>query len=164
MPPAQSLKHCCCSHSMLHVCAQRCLTLCDPTDCRSPGSSVHGIFQVRNWSGLPLPSPGDLRDSRIEPTSLRLLHGQVECLPLVPPGKRWDRISVMEMTDHTAYPGLRWSWSPERTPRVHPRPGPQHSERRWSQSIPSGQEAVLSAVERQGPGCISSLNSASAGS
>ena len=27
--------------------AQLCLTLCDPMDCSSPGSSVHGIFQAR---------------------------------------------------------------------------------------------------------------------
>ena len=26
--------------------AQSCLTLCDPMDCRPPGSSVHGIFQT----------------------------------------------------------------------------------------------------------------------
>ena len=28
-------------------CAESCLTLCDPVDCSLPGSSVHGIFQVR---------------------------------------------------------------------------------------------------------------------
>ena len=27
--------------------AQACLTLCDPMDCSSPGSSVHGMFQAR---------------------------------------------------------------------------------------------------------------------
>ena len=27
--------------------AQLCLTLCDRMDCSPPGSSVHGIFQVR---------------------------------------------------------------------------------------------------------------------
>ena len=27
--------------------AQSCPTLCDPMDCNLPGSSVHGIFQVR---------------------------------------------------------------------------------------------------------------------
>ena len=32
---------------------QSCLTLRDPMDCSPPGSSVHGIFQVRKWSGLP---------------------------------------------------------------------------------------------------------------
>ena len=27
--------------------AQSCLTLCDPADCRPPGSSVHGTVQAR---------------------------------------------------------------------------------------------------------------------
>ena len=27
--------------------AQSCLTVCNPVDCRSPGSSVHGILQAR---------------------------------------------------------------------------------------------------------------------
>ena len=36
---------------------QSCLTLSDPMDCSLPGSSIHGIFQARVWSGLPLPSP-----------------------------------------------------------------------------------------------------------
>ena len=29
------------------ICAQSCLTLCDPKHCSPPGSSVHGIFQAR---------------------------------------------------------------------------------------------------------------------
>ena len=29
----------------------------DPLDCSLPDSSVHGIFQARYWSGVPLPSP-----------------------------------------------------------------------------------------------------------
>ena len=34
--------------------AQLCLTLCDPMDCSSPGSSVHGIFQARilEWAAI----------------------------------------------------------------------------------------------------------------
>ena len=45
------------------VCAQSCLTLCNPMDCSPPGSSVHGISQARllEWvamltqrSNLPL--------------------------------------------------------------------------------------------------------------
>ena len=36
---------------------QSCPTLSNPMDCSPPGSSVHGIFQARVWSGLPLPSP-----------------------------------------------------------------------------------------------------------
>ena len=35
--------------------AQSCLTLSDPLDCSPPGSSVHGIFQAKEyWSGVPL--------------------------------------------------------------------------------------------------------------
>ena len=35
--------------------AQRHLTLCDPMDCRLPGSSVHGILQARilEWVAIP---------------------------------------------------------------------------------------------------------------
>ena len=51
------------------LCAQSCLTLCDPVDCIPPGSSVHGIFNQEHRSGLPLPPPGDLPDSGIEPVS-----------------------------------------------------------------------------------------------
>ena len=34
--------------------AQSCPTLCDPTDCSLPGSSVHGIFQARilEWAAI----------------------------------------------------------------------------------------------------------------
>ena len=36
-------------HWFVCVCmhAQLCLTLCDPTDCSLPSSSIHGIFQAR---------------------------------------------------------------------------------------------------------------------
>ena len=35
--------------------AQSCLTLCDPMDCRPPGSSVHRILQARilEWVAIP---------------------------------------------------------------------------------------------------------------
>ena len=34
--------------------AQSCLTLHDPMDCSTPGSSVHGIFQARvlEWGAI----------------------------------------------------------------------------------------------------------------
>ena len=37
------------------VCAQSCLTLCNPMDCSLLGSSVHGIFQARilEWVAIP---------------------------------------------------------------------------------------------------------------
>ena len=35
--------------------AQSCLILCDPMDCSPPGSSVHGLLQVRvvKWVAFP---------------------------------------------------------------------------------------------------------------
>ena len=35
--------------------AQSCLTLCNPTDCDPPGSSVHEILQARilDWVAIP---------------------------------------------------------------------------------------------------------------
>ena len=45
--------------------ARSCLTLCNPMDCSLPGSSVHGILQVR----ILYPPPGDLPNQRIEPRS-----------------------------------------------------------------------------------------------
>ena len=61
--------------------AQSCLILCDPMDCRWPGSSIHGILQASRqeyWSVLPLPSPGNLPDPGIEPVSPTL---QADSLP-----------------------------------------------------------------------------------
>ena len=44
--------------------------LCHPMNSSPPGSSVHGILRQEYWSGLPFPSPGDLPDPGIKPTSL----------------------------------------------------------------------------------------------
>ena len=49
--------------------AQSSLTLCDPTACSPPGSSVHQFFRQEYWSGLSFPSPGDLPDPEIKPGS-----------------------------------------------------------------------------------------------
>ena len=38
-------------------------------DCRPPGSSVHGDSSGKKMSGLPFPSPGDLPNPGIKPTS-----------------------------------------------------------------------------------------------
>ena len=70
-----------------HVCswAQPCLTLRDPMDCSLPGSSVHGIFQARTWSGLPPPTPKDLPDPGIIPASPALAGGLPPSVPLAIP-------------------------------------------------------------------------------
>ena len=51
------------------MCAQLCPILFDPTDYSSRGFSLHGIFQAGILE-LPFPSPGDLPDPGMEPTSL----------------------------------------------------------------------------------------------
>ena len=64
--------------------SQSCLTLCDPMNCGSPGSSVHGILQARilEWAAHSLP-PGDLPIPGIEPRSPAL---QADPLPSEPQG------------------------------------------------------------------------------
>ena len=48
---------------------QSCSALCDPMDCSLPGSSVHGILQVRILDWVAIPFPGNLPDPGIEPGS-----------------------------------------------------------------------------------------------
>ena len=72
----------------LQVWAQSCPTLCNPMDYIAHQAPLSMYFSRQEyWSGLPFPSPGDLPDPGMEPSSLRLLHWQVDSLPLVPPGK-----------------------------------------------------------------------------
>ena len=67
--------------------AQSCLSLCDPVDCRPPGSSVLGIFQARilEWVAISFyrrsPDPG------IKPRSPTL---QADALTSEPPEERRD--------------------------------------------------------------------------
>ena len=64
--------------------SQSCLTLCGPTDCSPPGSSVHGILQARILEWVAMPSPRDFPDPGIEHVSPAL---QADTLPSEPPGK-----------------------------------------------------------------------------
>ena len=66
---------------------QLCPTLCDPMDCSSPGSSVHGILQARLPEWVAMPPPGDLPDPGIEPVSPTPPARQAGSSLLVPPGK-----------------------------------------------------------------------------
>ena len=70
--------------------SQCCLTLCNPMDCRLPGSSVHGILRQAHWNGLPFPSPGHLPDPGTEPRSPTL---QADSLPSEPLGKPFQQES-----------------------------------------------------------------------
>ena len=51
----------------------------EPPGLYLPGSSVRGVPRQEYWSGLPLPSPGDLPDPGIEPISPAR---QMDSLPL----------------------------------------------------------------------------------
>ena len=69
---------------MISLVSQSCLTLCKPTDCSLPGSSVHGDSPWQeHWSGLPCPPPGDLLNPGTEPRFHPL---QVDSLLFEPPG------------------------------------------------------------------------------
>ena len=68
------------------------LTLCDPMDvaCQAPLSM--GFSRQEYWGGLPCPSPGNLPDPGIEPTSLLCpaLTGGFFPPQLAPPGNLGD--------------------------------------------------------------------------
>ena len=66
---------------------QSCLTLCDPLDCRPPGSSVHGILQSRILEWVAMPFSGGSSSSRDQTCLLCLLHCMWIFLPTGPPGK-----------------------------------------------------------------------------
>ena len=62
--------------------AQSCPALCDPMDCSPPGSSVHGISQVRilEWDAISSSREPFLPRDQTQVWSL--LHRQVNSLPL----------------------------------------------------------------------------------
>ena len=64
--------------------AQSCPTLCDPVDCRPPGSSVHGIFKARILEQVAISYSSGPSCPRMEPESPALTDGLFSA---VPPGK-----------------------------------------------------------------------------
>ena len=66
--------------------AQSHPTLCDPMDCGSPDSSIHGIFQARilGWDGVGCQFllQGIFPTQVLNPYLFPLLHWQVDSLPL----------------------------------------------------------------------------------
>ena len=59
--------------------------LYDPVDCVAYQVPLSMVYSKQEyWSGLPVPSPGDLPRPGIEPRSLAL---QADSLPSEPPGK-----------------------------------------------------------------------------
>ena len=73
------------------VCAQLCLTLCDPMDCSLPGSSVHGILQARIL-GCHFLLQRIFPTQRLNPY---LLHWQEDSLPL----SHQESYSLLQLPD-----------------------------------------------------------------
>ena len=64
------------------VCAQSCLTFCDPIDCSPPDCCAHGLFHARILERVAIS-----RTQGLNRSLSHRLHRQVDSLPLVPPGK-----------------------------------------------------------------------------
>ena len=77
-----------------------------------------GFLRKEYWSRLPLPSPGDLPDPRIEPTSLASLAWAREFFTTASPGKvrEKEKLSHFLPTSREAFSHLLWecahSWRP----------------------------------------------------
>ena len=63
---------------------QSYLTLCEPMDCGPLGSPSMGFSMQEYWSQFPFPSPGDLLNPGIKPTSPAMAGG---FFTTEPPGK-----------------------------------------------------------------------------
>ena len=73
--------------------AQSCPTLCDPIDCSTPGSSVHGIFQARIMEWVAIPFSRDFPDPGVESRSPAL---KADSLLSEPPGKPWFYFGILQ--------------------------------------------------------------------
>ena len=82
-------------HLYVYVCAQSCLTLCDPINCSPPVFFVCVISKHKQWSGLSFPPPGDIPYPRIETTLLCLLHWQGDYLPV----SHWGSLKTKKQTN-----------------------------------------------------------------
>ena len=82
---------CECARALMLV-NQFYLTLWDPLDCRTPGSSVHATFQARILEWVAFPAPGDLPDLGISTNPCLLFTTAPPRKPLFPhPPCVWSR-------------------------------------------------------------------------
>ena len=108
LPPSAAIKHC--SMCVLDKLLQSCPTLCDPTDCRRPGSSVHRILQARTLECVTIPSSrGSSRPRNRTPVSSVSLYWQAGSLP-----RAWEPlfyVSCANLTFKTpdTHPFIWWS-------------------------------------------------------
>ena len=72
---------------LLYLCAQSCVTLCDPMDYSPSGSFVCGIFQARILECVVISFSGGSSPPRVEPISPMSPALQLDSLPDEPLGK-----------------------------------------------------------------------------
>ena len=72
---------------MMRMCAQVCLTLCDPMDRAHQAPVPMEFLRKEYWSGLLFPTPGDLPDLGIEQNLKQFLNCRWISLPADPSGK-----------------------------------------------------------------------------
>ena len=95
---------CCCVCSV----AQLCLSLCDPTDCSLPGSSIHGISQARmlEWVAVSFPrGSSQPRDQTCVSWVSALAGGFFTTEPL---GKQWSA----DLTSNSTIASAFWILTP----------------------------------------------------
>ena len=96
--------HAVCVHAKL---LQFCLTLCDPTDHRLPGSSVHEILQERILEQVVLSSSrGSFQPRARTHISYISVIGRCVFLPLVQPGKPIDQAATAAAKSFQSCPTL----------------------------------------------------------
>ena len=81
-----------------------CPILCHPMDCSLPGSSVHGILQVRILECVAISSSRG--SSQPRGSNLGLLHWQADSLPSEPPGKPVYSLTTLFILVFTGRQGL----------------------------------------------------------
>ena len=121
---------------------QSCLTLCDPMDCSPPGSSVHGILQVRilEWIAIPCSRRSSLPRGKTRVSCLAGIFFTIE-----PPGKPYEKL-------HRAKLGLKKKHSFLHLPG--PSPKVAASPKTVDTSVPSEDLGVLSSQGEHCSGCI----------
>ena len=76
---------------------QSCLSLCNPMDCSSPGSSVYGILQARILEWVAISFYRGLPKWGIEPRSPAL---QADSLSSEPPGQTQLGLKLLHISSH----------------------------------------------------------------
>ena len=71
-----------------------CIQLCDPVDCSSPGSLVHGILQARILEWVAMPYSRGSASPGIELTSPMYPALQAGSVPLAPPKAWWGMFKL----------------------------------------------------------------------